>query len=49
MEITAKDHEGGGWVRVYQWDGEKFVLVKDWYKAYRGVIKARLKEVAKAQ
>jgi branched-chain amino acid transport system substrate-binding protein len=49
MKITAKDHEGGGWVRVYQWDGEKFVLVKDWYKAYRGVIKARLKEVAKAQ
>ncbi len=49
MKITAKDHEGGGWVRVYQWDGEKFVLVKDWYKAHRGVIKARLKEVAKAQ
>jgi branched-chain amino acid transport system substrate-binding protein len=33
MEITPQDHEGGGWVRVYQWDGEKFVLVKDWYSS----------------
>ncbi len=49
LEITPQDHEGGGWVRVYQWDGEKFVLVKDWYKAHRDVIKARLEEVAKAQ
>ena len=40
MEITPEDHEGGGWVRVYQWDGAKFVLAKDWYKAHRDVIKA---------
>ncbi|MBW2411159.1 MAG: ABC transporter substrate-binding protein [Deltaproteobacteria bacterium] len=49
MEITPEDHEGGGWVRAYQWDGEKFVLAKDWYKAHRDVIKARLDEVAKEQ
>ena len=49
MEITPEDHEGGGWVRAYQWDGEKFVLAKDWYKAHRDIIKAHLEEVAKAQ
>ncbi|MCP4667361.1 MAG: ABC transporter substrate-binding protein, partial [Deltaproteobacteria bacterium] len=49
MEITPEDHEGGGWVRVYQWDGAKFILKKDWYKAHRDIIEARLKEVAKAE
>jgi branched-chain amino acid transport system substrate-binding protein len=48
MEITQDDHEGGGWVRVYQWDGDKFNLKKDWYKAYREVIQAQLKEVEEA-
>jgi branched-chain amino acid transport system substrate-binding protein len=47
MEITPEDHEGGGWVRVYQWDGTKFVLKKDWYKAHGDIIAARLAEVAK--
>ena len=31
------------------WDGEKFVLAKDWYKAHRDIIKVRLEEVAKTQ
>jgi branched-chain amino acid transport system substrate-binding protein len=48
MEITPEDHEGGGWVRAYQWDGTKFILAKDWYKAHRDIIKVRLEEVAKA-
>jgi len=44
-EITRNDHEGGGWVIVYQWDGKKFVLNKNWFKAHRDVIKAHLAEV----
>jgi branched-chain amino acid transport system substrate-binding protein len=48
MEITPEDHEGGGWVRAYQWDGTKFVVAKDWFKAHRDIIQARLKEVEKA-
>lgn len=47
MEITPDDHEGGGWVQAYQWDGTKFVLKKDWYKAHGDIIAARLAEVAK--
>jgi len=47
MEITPEDHEGGGWVCVYQWDGSKFNRVKDWYKAYREVIHDQLAIAAK--
>jgi len=47
MEITPDDHEGGGWVQAYQWDGTKFVLKKDWYKAHGDIIAARLAEVSK--
>jgi branched-chain amino acid transport system substrate-binding protein len=47
MEITPNDHEGGGWVRAYQWDGTKFVVKKDWYKAHGDIIAARLAEVSK--
>ena len=49
MEITPEDHEGGGWVRVYQWDGGKFVLAKDWFKAHRDVIQAQLTVLAKEE
>ncbi|MBW1817575.1 MAG: ABC transporter substrate-binding protein [Deltaproteobacteria bacterium] len=48
LEITPEDHEGGGWVRAYQWDGTKFIVAKDWYKAHRDIIKARIAEVAAA-
>ena len=48
LEITPEDHEGGGWVRVYQWDGGKFILKKDYFKAYRYVIQEQLAEVKKA-
>ena len=49
LELSENDHEGGGWVIVYQWDGEKFVLKKDWYKAHRDIIAEQLAEVNKAQ
>lgn len=43
MEITPKDHEGGGWVKVYQVKGGKWVAVTDWFKAYPEVIAEELK------
>jgi branched-chain amino acid transport system substrate-binding protein len=48
MEITPDDHEGGGWVRVYQWDGEKFILKKDWFKGDQEVKEAYLRQVEAA-
>ena len=48
LVLTPEDHEGGGLVRVYQWDGKKFILKKDYFKAYRDVIQEQLAEVKKA-
>jgi branched-chain amino acid transport system substrate-binding protein len=46
LEITATDHEGGGWVQVWQVRGGKLVRATDWFKAYPEVIKAELKQAA---
>lgn len=43
MEIMPRDHEGGGWVRVYQVKGGKWVAVTDWFKGYPEVIAEELK------
>lgn len=48
VKFTPEDHEGGGWVRIYQWDGNQFGLKKDWYKAHRDIIMQELAEVTKA-
>ena len=44
LEITAKDHEGGGWVRIFQVRDGKFVPATEWFKAYREVIEKHLAE-----
>jgi branched-chain amino acid transport system substrate-binding protein len=46
LEITPVDHEGGGWVQVWQVRGGKLVRVTDWYKAYPEVIQKELKAAA---
>ena len=38
LEITPTDHEGGGWVQVFQVHGGKFVKETDWFRAYRDVV-----------
>lgn len=47
LEITPNDHEGGGWVQVFQVKGGKYVKATDWYKAYTDVIGKQIKEAAK--
>ena len=44
VELTPNDHEGGGWVQVYQAKGGKFVRLTDWYKAYPEVVAKHIKE-----
>jgi branched-chain amino acid transport system substrate-binding protein len=46
VEITAADHEGGGWVQVWQVKGGKFVKATDWFKAYPEVIQRELQLAA---
>lgn len=47
LEITPTDHEGGGWVQIWQVRGGKFVRVTDWYKAYTDVVWKHIKEAGK--
>jgi branched-chain amino acid transport system substrate-binding protein len=38
LNITPEDHEGGGWVQIFQVRGEKFVPVSKWLRAYREIV-----------
>ncbi|HEX5612694.1 MAG TPA: ABC transporter substrate-binding protein [Burkholderiales bacterium] len=42
LEINNVDHEGGGWVQVFQAKGGKWVKATDWYKAYPTLLKKML-------
>lgn len=46
LTVTPNDHEGGGWVRMYQTKGEKLVPHTDWLRGYRDIV---LDEVKKAE
>jgi branched-chain amino acid transport system substrate-binding protein len=47
ITVTATDHEGGGWVRVYQVKGTEWVPVGDWIRGYREEVTALVKEANK--
>mgnify|MGYP000430382396 CR=1 FL=1 len=38
LNITAEDHEGGGWVQIFQVKGEAFVPVSKWMHGYRDIV-----------
>ncbi len=42
MELTATDHEGGGWCQIWTVKGGKLVKVKDWFQGYRPVIQKQI-------
>jgi branched-chain amino acid transport system substrate-binding protein len=44
IAITPENHEGGGWVQIWQVKGGKLTRVTDWFKAYPDVIAHHLKE-----
>ena len=37
LQITPEDHEGGGWIQVFQVKDGKFTKVTDWFNAYPDV------------
>lgn len=50
LTFSPKDHEGGGWVRVYQVKGEKLVPYTDWMHGYRDLVWEQVrKAVAKVK
>jgi branched-chain amino acid transport system substrate-binding protein len=42
LQLSAADHEGGGWVQVFQVKGGKFVKETDWFHAYPDVLTKQL-------
>ena len=46
LEITATDHEGGGWVEIFQVKGGKLVKATDWFKGYPEVVATQLRAAA---
>ena len=47
MTVTPQDHEGGGWVRLYQVKGTEWVPVGDWFRGYREEVMALVKQANK--
>jgi branched-chain amino acid transport system substrate-binding protein len=45
MTVTPNDHEGGGWVRLYQVKGKEWVAATDWFRGYREEVLAQVKKV----
>jgi branched-chain amino acid transport system substrate-binding protein len=45
LELSATDHEGGGWVQVFQVHDGKFVKETEWFRAYPEVLAKELKAV----
>ena len=43
LNITPQDHEGGGYVRMYQVKGNEWVPVGDWTRGYRDEVMALVK------
>src|SRR5438067_8921041 len=43
LTITPTEHEGGGWVQIFQVKGGKFVKETDWIQAYHEVVEDAVK------
>jgi branched-chain amino acid transport system substrate-binding protein len=40
LNVTARDHEGAGLVRVYQVKGNGWQLARDWFQGYRDIVES---------
>jgi branched-chain amino acid transport system substrate-binding protein len=47
LTVTPQDHEGGGWVRIYQVKGQEWVPITDWFRGYRDEVMAQVKQANK--
>jgi branched-chain amino acid transport system substrate-binding protein len=44
LKVTQEDHEGGGWVQIFQAKGGKFVKETEWFRAYPEVVSNAVKK-----
>ncbi|HTI79801.1 MAG TPA: ABC transporter substrate-binding protein [Acetobacteraceae bacterium] len=38
LQVTPSDHEGGGWVQIFQVKGDKMVKETEWFQGYRELV-----------
>lgn len=46
LKTSCADHEGGGAVRIQQWDGDKWVSISDWIQPYSDLVRAEIEKSA---
>ena len=46
IKLSCEDHEGGGKLRIQQWDGEKWEAASDWIEPNQELIRELYKESA---
>ena len=44
LKVTGEDHEGGGWVQIFQVKGGKFVKETEWFRGYPEVVAAAVRK-----
>ena len=44
LKVTATDHEGGGFVQIFQVKGGKFIKQTEWFRGYPDVVAATVKK-----
>src|SRR5216684_4692335 len=44
LKVTATDHEGGGFVQIFQVKGGKFIKQTEWFRGYPEVVAATVKK-----
>jgi branched-chain amino acid transport system substrate-binding protein len=44
LKVTPEDHEGGGWVQIFQVKGGKFVKETEWFRGYPQVVAEAVKK-----
>jgi branched-chain amino acid transport system substrate-binding protein len=48
IKTSPTNHEGGGWVRFQQWDGNKWVSISDWVPPYKELVWEEIRRSAEA-
>ena len=46
LKTSCRDHEGGGAVRIQQWDGDKWMPISDWIQPYNALVRAEIDQSA---